>query len=165
MWPFMCPRCCRPGVWLRWAHLLLPLQAAARGLQEGVGHLCSGPGTLPAQLPAPRLAGTTQNTVSLSWDPYEEIGSNAQFLHYEVRLESSQMEVSTRTTHVTEMLVGGLEPAETYAIKVRTVTTQGISPYSEALSVTTDGLTISKLEQLMDTLGILEMEVKNVCPL
>ena len=121
--------------------------------------------TLPAQLAAPRLAGTTQNTVSLSWDPYEEIGSKAQFLHYEVRLESSLMEVSTRTTHVTEMLVGGLEPAETYAIKVRTVTTQGISPYSEALSVTTDGLTISKLEQLMDTLGILEMEVKTLCPI
>ena len=50
VWPRVCPRCCRPGVWLRWADLLLPLQAAARGLQEGVGHHCSGPRTLPAQL-------------------------------------------------------------------------------------------------------------------
>ena len=65
----------------------------------------------------------------------------------------------TRTTTDTRMVVGGLTPAETYTIKVRTVTTEGTSPYSDAAQAVTDDLTISKVEQWRESLGVNALQV------
>ena len=115
--------------------------------------------TLPAKLSMPTVGSKTQNTISVSWQPYVAIADSAKFLHYEICLESSTMSKVTRTTTDTRMVVGGLTPAETYTIKVRTVTTEGTSPYSDAAQAVTDDLTISKVEQWRESLGVNALQV------
>ena len=115
--------------------------------------------TPPSKMAPPSIGSKTQTTINLSWRPHGSIADAAKFLHYEIQLESSSMDIHTRTTTDTTMLVGGLEAAETYTIRIRTITTQGSSPFSDAAQAVTDDYTISKLEQWRESLGVNALRV------
>ena len=93
--------------------------------------------TSPNKLVGVSVIDTAQNDLSLRWDPYEKISKTATFLHYEILLTSSLGEVLIRTAQQERAIISGLASGMTYAVQVKTVTTNGDSPFSNVLQVAT----------------------------
>jgi len=111
--------------------------------------------TMPPQLETPTLETKTENSVTLSWQPFSKIAAGASFINYSIRskkFNAEDWEYVTSQTH--RSTLGGLQAGEKYLIQVNTVTSKGDSPYSGSMVVTTNEMTQTLTQKMKNDLGI-----------